>query len=470
QMPSVNSLFAGRTVFLTGGSGFVGMVVIEKFLHDVPDVEKILVLVRAAKGKSAQQRWVDISQSVLFNRVRAQCPWALEKVVPVEGDITIDDMGLSEENLKSVLEETSVVLHCAATVRFNDTLRSAIELNVKGVDRMISLCKRMPKLDCFLHCSTCYVNVDKQDEIEEKLYDVVCDPRKLIDAQSWMTDEMLNGITASITKKYFNTYCFTKHVAEELVKRECVDLPTLIFRPAIIAGIWKDGIPGWADAFQGITANALGFGTGTIPRMPCDVKNPLDVVPVDVVSNMMITCAAYRLHLTQKKDRSMPVFHCNSSHLNPLSAELYRDLCGTFLQTYPLQQILFSPSAGTRGTPAMENAMHSFKQNVIGPALDKAGSLAGKRPFWTRTFTKVREVYGVFIPFTSKRWIYQSNGMVELIGKMQPDDLERFDFDLRKLDWTDFISDVLFGMKTFLTKNDIMCDEKLFEARRKMKM
>lgn len=43
--------------------------------------------------------------------------------------------------------QTSVVIHCAATVRFNDTLKSAIELNIKGVNRMIKLCKRMPKLD-----------------------------------------------------------------------------------------------------------------------------------------------------------------------------------------------------------------------------------------------------------------------------------------------------------------------------------
>ncbi|KAF8374037.1 hypothetical protein PRIPAC_80466 [Pristionchus pacificus] len=471
SMPLVNALFAGRTVFLTGGSGFVGKVVIEKFLHDVPDVEKIFVLVRAAKGKSAQQRWADISQCALFNRVRAERPWALDKVVPVEGDITVDDMGLSETDLKAVLEETSVVLHCAATVRFNDTLRNAIELNVKGVDRMIKLCKRMPKLDCFLHCSTCYVNVDKEGDIEEKLYDVVCDPHKLIDGHSWMSDEMLNGITGSITKKYFNTYCFTKHVAEELVRRECVDLPTLIFRPAIIAGIWKDGIPGWADAFQGITANALGFGTGTIPRMPCDTNNPLDVVPVDVVSSMMITCAAYRLHLTEKKDRSMPVFHCNSSHLNPLSASHYRNLCGSFLAAYPLEMMLFSPSAGTRGSPALEDGLHAFKQLVVGPALDKTAELlAGRKPFWARTFAKCREVYQVFIPFTSKRWIYQSNGMVELIERMQPEDRQTFDFDLRQLDWTDFISDVLFGMKTFLTKNDIMSDEKLARARRKVRM
>ncbi|GMS91609.1 hypothetical protein PENTCL1PPCAC_13784, partial [Pristionchus entomophagus] len=466
SMPDVNTLFAGRTVFLTGGSGFVGQVVIEKFLHAVPDVGRIFVLVRPAKGNSADERWAAISSGVLFNRVRADCPAALSKVVPVEGDITIDDMGLSEENLKRVLEETSVVIHCAATVRFNDTLRSAIELNLKGVQRMIRLCKRMPLLESFVHCSTCYVNVDKQDDIEEKQYPVVCDPYKLIDGQGWMTDDMLEGITSSMSDKYFNTYCFTKHVAEELVRRECADLPTLIFRPAIIAGVWKDGIPGWADAFQGITAVALGYGTGTVPRMPCNNQNPIDVVPVDVVSNMMIVCAAYRLHLTAQKDRSMPVFHCNTSHLNPLKIERFVDICGTFLEEYPLEKFIFAPTTGTRGSPRVEAAIHTFKHRVLGRALDRMGGMLGKKPFWERTFGKVREVYHVFMPFISKRWIYKSDNMVNLIDRMQPDDVEKFDFDVRKIDWNGYSSDFLFGMKTFLTKNDIMSDEKLQVAKR----
>ncbi|GMS91830.1 hypothetical protein PENTCL1PPCAC_14005, partial [Pristionchus entomophagus] len=470
RMPDVNSLFAGRTVFLTGGSGFVGKVVIEKFLTAVPDIKRIYVLVRPAKGKSADQRWADINSGVMFNRVRADCPETLEKVVPVEGDITIDDMGLKEEDLQRVLEETSVVLHCAATVRFNDTLRNAIELNVKGVKRMIDMCKRMPKLDSFVHCSTAYVNVEKEGDIEEKQYPVVCDPYKLIDAQSWMSDEMLNGIADSMCKKYFNTYCFTKHVAEELVKLECVDLPTIIMRPSIIAGIWKDGIPGWSDAFQGATACALGFGTGTVPRMPSNGEFPLDVVPVDVVSNMLIVCAAYRLHLTALKDRSMPILHCATSHLNMMSVGTYCNYCGSVLTKYPLEKTMLAPGAGIRGSPVAEDAFHAFKQHVVGPSLDRFGGLLGKKPFWEKTFGKVREVYGVFMPFISKRWIYRSENMIALINRMQPDDVEKFDFDVRKIDWTDYISDVLFGMKAFLTKNDIMSDKKLEMARRNAKI
>ncbi|KAF8375157.1 hypothetical protein PRIPAC_81586 [Pristionchus pacificus] len=470
-MPDVNTLFAGRTVFLTGGSGFVGQVVIEKLLYAVPDFEKIYVLVRPAKGKSPAERWTAISEGVLFNRVRAECPQNLEKVVPVEGDITIDDMGLSEENLKRVLEETSVVIHCAATVRFDDTLRSAIELNLKGVQRMIKLAKRMPKLDALVHCSTAYVNVYMEGEIEEKQYPAPCDPYKLIDAQSWMTDDMLDGITKAMAKKgYYNTYCFTKHVAEELVRLECTEIPTLIFRPAIIAGIWKDGIPGWADSLQGMTAGAMGYGTGTFPRMPCNVKNPTDIVPVDVVSNMLICCAAYRLHLTTLKDKSMPVFHCGTSHLRPLQLETFRDLCGTFFDEYPLERFIFAPTVGSRGHPDLEEKLHVFKHRVVGPAFDRIGSLAGKKPFWERTFRKIREVYGVFAPFISKNWIYKSDNALMLIDNMDPDDVEKFDFDVRKLDWTDFTSDMLFGLKTFLMKNDIMSDENIAVAKRKVKM
>lgn len=50
-------------------------------------------------------------QSEIFNRTRADCPETIAKVFPVEGDITIDDLGLSEENLQRVLEEVGALNH-----------------------------------------------------------------------------------------------------------------------------------------------------------------------------------------------------------------------------------------------------------------------------------------------------------------------------------------------------------------------
>jgi hypothetical protein len=48
---SPNAFFPGRQVFLTGVTGFLGKVVLEKLLREVPDVGRIFVLVRSCPKK-----------------------------------------------------------------------------------------------------------------------------------------------------------------------------------------------------------------------------------------------------------------------------------------------------------------------------------------------------------------------------------------------------------------------------------
>lgn len=48
--------FIGRTIFMTGGSGFLGKVLMEKILRKCPQVKTIYLLLRMKKGKSSQQR------------------------------------------------------------------------------------------------------------------------------------------------------------------------------------------------------------------------------------------------------------------------------------------------------------------------------------------------------------------------------------------------------------------------------
>lgn len=52
--------FADKTVLITGGTGFMGKVLVEKLLRACPKVKKVILLMRDKKGKSPEQRLKDI--------------------------------------------------------------------------------------------------------------------------------------------------------------------------------------------------------------------------------------------------------------------------------------------------------------------------------------------------------------------------------------------------------------------------
>jgi thioester reductase-like protein len=52
----IQKFFKDKTLFITGGAGFMGKVLLEKLLYSCSDLKEILVLVRPKKGKSAEQR------------------------------------------------------------------------------------------------------------------------------------------------------------------------------------------------------------------------------------------------------------------------------------------------------------------------------------------------------------------------------------------------------------------------------
>lgn len=73
----------------------------------------------------------------------------MDKVIPVAGDVTLPDFGISPEDLKLLCDSVSIVFNSAATVRFDEDLRTAVELNVKGPQRLMNVCHQMKRLEVY---------------------------------------------------------------------------------------------------------------------------------------------------------------------------------------------------------------------------------------------------------------------------------------------------------------------------------
>lgn len=56
KIPTVGEFLAGKNVFITGATGFLGTVLIERLLSATPKIGKIFILIRDKNGKTAQER------------------------------------------------------------------------------------------------------------------------------------------------------------------------------------------------------------------------------------------------------------------------------------------------------------------------------------------------------------------------------------------------------------------------------
>lgn len=77
--------------------------------------------------------------------MRREKPNCLEKVILIEGDAVLEDCGLSEES-KKLLMDTNVIFHAAATVRFDEKIRLALNINVKNAKFFLTFAKNLPNL------------------------------------------------------------------------------------------------------------------------------------------------------------------------------------------------------------------------------------------------------------------------------------------------------------------------------------
>lgn len=67
---NIQEFFKNKSVFITGGTGFLGKLIVNKLIRSCPQIKHIYLLVRDKKGKSVHERLEDIFNMPVREYVR----------------------------------------------------------------------------------------------------------------------------------------------------------------------------------------------------------------------------------------------------------------------------------------------------------------------------------------------------------------------------------------------------------------
>ena len=236
-----------ETIFLTGFPGFIAGRLVAKLAHR--DTQFFL-LVQPAFVEEATRA---------VERIAEQTGSPLENFALIEGDITHPDLGISEDDLETIREETTSVFHLAAAYDLAVNKDIATRVNVEGTKNVNELCRSLPNLRRYNYISTCYVAGKRTGQILET--------------------ELEHDAG------FRNFYEETKYLAEIEVEKLKADLPVTIFRPAVVVG---DSQTGETVKYDGIyyLIQYLRKAPNLLRFINVGNKNVrLNLVPVDFVVN-----------------------------------------------------------------------------------------------------------------------------------------------------------------------------------------
>lgn len=81
----------------------------------------------------------------VYDRLKSEQPDFASKVVLVEGQLGEVGWKMSQDD-RDLLKNSHIVFHAAATVRFDEKLRHAVNINIRGTKELLLFAREMPQL------------------------------------------------------------------------------------------------------------------------------------------------------------------------------------------------------------------------------------------------------------------------------------------------------------------------------------
>ncbi|CAG9815058.1 unnamed protein product, partial [Phaedon cochleariae] len=441
--------YGGQNIFITGATGFMGKVLIEKLLRSCTNVANIYILVRPKKGKGAKQRKAEFINCPAFESLKnsPNSTEIFEKLKCLSGDVCQENCGLSPEDQELLKTNVTVVFHMAANVRFDQPIKNTITANTGGTLNVLELACNFQKLKVFLHVSTsyCHCNVAK---LEERLYRSPQDPRRMLQLAEWMDDEMLQALTPVLLKNSSpNTYAYTKCLTEQLVSEYREKLPIVIARPSIIIAAYKEPIPGWIDNINGPTGILIGAGKGVIRTMHCNESMSADVVPVDMVINSVLI-VAWKVGCEPRKSE-VEVYNVTANRDDPISWGRAIELGRKYFADYPFSVCLWYPGGSAKSSYFVHVIAAFFLHIIPAYLVDALMTLTGNKPFLVKLQKRIENGLSVLQYYTTREWYFHNEKFEKLYESLGSTDKELFYTNREALKYDKFMLDYILGARKY---------------------
>jgi nucleoside-diphosphate-sugar epimerase len=489
----VSGRLAGRTILLTGGTGFLGKTVLATLLSRAPDIGRVLLLLRAPDPEGADRRLAEVVESEAFAAVDRDAireMIASGRIAALHGDLA--DEGLPGK-LRGRLGEVETVIHCAASVSFEEALDSAVALNALGAARLLDCLRADGAEPHFVHVSTAYAADCSHSLVREDGPDhpglAKLDPdemrsaaagwRERVEAEAdspakrrffehhakrdaahragidpgdrarqlrarWVDQELArHGRRYANAAGWPDTYALTKALAERLVAER--SQRTTILRPSIIESALAYPHPGWLEGIKVADPLMLAYASRGLTHLPGRADNRIDIVPVDFVANACVAAAA---HPPGDGLRTAAV---TSTPGNPLTLGELAGHVRSYFGGEPLHRGDGKPievgdlkfvdrRVALRKTIRRERLLAALARAAAAlPGTPAAERNLRRNRVLTARVTRMVKIYG---PYTELDCVFDNANARELAASLTDSDRVELPFDAGSYDWTKYLEGV----------------------------
>ncbi|XP_067131244.1 fatty acyl-CoA reductase 1-like [Centruroides vittatus] len=449
---SILKFYENRDIFVTGATGFLGKILLEKLLRTC-NARKIYILVRSKKGLTVEERKNELFRCKIFENVSLKNSDISNKVEFIEGNMSQQNLGISSSHMNLIIKNVSVVFHLAASVKFNEPFRDSFFKNVETTKYLVEVCRQIKNLLVLVHTSTAYSFCNRK-EVDEKIYTMSRTYEEYRIIANLQSDHSIEITDENILEGRPNTYTLTKAIAEIYLSNFCRDLPIIIVRPSIVGCSWTEPICGWNDSLGGANTLIAAGVKGLISTMWIDEGKRLDLIPADTVINLMLAAAWRKTIIPHRREDEIPVYNCTSGSINPLTWRKLLECLTVLCWNYPSENAFLHPRNVSKRNYYWNRVCIAMQHYFPAMLYDIFQVAVGRKPMMMNIYKNVHKTMKVLEYFCIREWMFRTDNVKKLFNSMSTEDKQNFNFDISKLSWNKYLENYVLGTRRYVLKED----------------